>query len=273
MQETEGNITDKNEKAKEALDSMKKHTGELRKAIRYFIQQKLHCALGYKDSDSGLRKCLKEKLEDESLYSTLCRWLQAFHVERTLKLEENVWPLTVLLAFYKYEENGWKKIYEKLPESNMEGFYTSMRVLDRGRIHIAALSVGIAERLIKDAVQYAVERKQFGKPIAEHQMVQSMMADCKTEAYAARAMVMDASVRRDDGENITTEAACCKYYATEMVGRVADRAVQIHGGAGYMAEYAVERFYRDVRLLRLYEGTSQIQQMVIARDMIKNADG
>ena len=83
---------------------------------------------------------------------------------------------------------------------------------------------------------------------------------------------MDASVRRDDGENITTEAACCKSYATEMVGRVADRAVQIHGGAGYMSEYAVERFYRDVRLLRLYEGTSQIQQMVIARAMIKEAD-
>ena len=139
MQETEGNFTDKNEKAKEAndtLDSMKKHTGKLRKAIRYFIQQKLHCALGYKDSDCGLRKCLKEKLEDESLYSTLCRWLQAFQVERTLKLEENVWPLTVLLAFYKYEENGWKKIYEKLseqPNISMKGFEEVCRELLRDR--------------------------------------------------------------------------------------------------------------------------------------------
>lgn len=139
MQETEGNITNKNEKAKEAkyvLDSMKKHTGELRKAIRYFMQQKLHCDLGYKDSDSGLRKCLKEKLEDESLYSTLCRWLQAFHVERTLKLEENVWPLTVLLAFYKYEEGGWKKIYEKLSEqsnTSMKEFEEVCRELLRDR--------------------------------------------------------------------------------------------------------------------------------------------
>lgn len=136
MQETEGNITDKNEKAKEALDSMKKHTGELRKAIRYFMQQKLHCDLGYKDSDSGLRRCLRKELKDESLYSTLCRWLQAFHVERTLKLEENVWPLTVLLAFYKYEEGGWKKIYEKLSEqsnTSMKEFEEVCRELLRDR--------------------------------------------------------------------------------------------------------------------------------------------
>lgn len=165
----------------------------------------------------------------------------------------------------------------KVPAKNIiggvegKGFYTSMKVLDRGRIHIAALSVGIAERLIKDAVQFAVERKQFGKPIAEHQLIQAMLADSKTEAYAAKCMVMDASRQRDLGENITAEASCCKLYATEMVGRVADRAVQIHGGSGYMTDYAVERFYRDVRLLRLYEGTSQIQQIIIARAMIKDA--
>lgn len=150
-----------------------------------------------------------------------------------------------------------------------KGFYTSMKVLDRGRLHISALSVGIAERLITDALQFAVDRKQFGKPIAEHQLIQAMLADSKTEAYAARAMVMDASRLRDLGNNISTEASCCKLYATEMVGRVADRAVQIHGGAGYISEYPVERFYRDVRLFRLYEGTSQIQQIVIARNMIK----
>lgn len=150
-----------------------------------------------------------------------------------------------------------------------EGFITSMKVLDRGRLHVAAVCVGTAERLLSDALQYAVEREQFGKPIAEHQMIQAMLADSKTEAYAARCMALDAARLRDEGRNITTEASCCKLYATEMVGRVADRAVQIHGGAGYMCEYGVERFYRDVRLFRLYEGTSQIQQLVIARNMIR----
>ncbi len=123
--------------------------------------------------------------------------------------------------------------------------------------------------MIADALQYAVERQQFGRPIAEHQMIQSMLADCKTEAYAARCMVLDAARQRDDGKTISTEASCCKLFATEMVGRVADRAVQIHGGAGYISEYAVERFYRDVRLFRLYEGTSEIQRMIIARNMVK----
>jgi acyl-CoA dehydrogenase len=149
------------------------------------------------------------------------------------------------------------------------GFRTAMRVLDKGRLHISALCVGIAERLIGDAVRYAADRKQFGKPIAEFQLIQAMIADSQTEMYAARCMVMDAARKRDRGENTTLEAACCKLYASEMVGRVADRAVQIHGGAGYISEYAVERFYRDVRLFRIYEGTSQIQQMVIARETMK----
>jgi len=149
------------------------------------------------------------------------------------------------------------------------GFRTAMRVLDKGRLHISALCVGIADRLIEDAVRYAAERRQFGQPIADFQLVQAMIADSQTEAYAARCMVLDAARKRDRGENTTMQAACCKLFATEMVGRVADRAVQIHGGAGYMADYAVERFYRDVRLFRLYEGTSQIQQLVIARETMK----
>lgn len=150
-----------------------------------------------------------------------------------------------------------------------QGFYTSMKVLDRGRLHIAAVSVGLADRLIADALSYALERKQFGVSIAEHQLVQALLADSKTEAFASRSMVLEAARLRDEGHKVVTEAACCKLFATEMVGRVADRAVQIHGGAGYMAEYAVERFYRDVRLLRLYEGTSQIQQLIIAKGMIR----
>ncbi|MBO1015220.1 acyl-CoA dehydrogenase family protein [Achromobacter sp. SD115] len=149
------------------------------------------------------------------------------------------------------------------------GFRTSMRVLDKGRLHISALCVGIADRLLGDAVKYAIERKQFGQPIAEFQLIQAMIADSQAELYAARCMVLDAARMRDRGENTTMQAACCKLYATEMVGRVADRAVQIHGGAGYMSEYAVERFYRDVRLFRIFEGTSQIQQLVIARETIK----
>jgi acyl-CoA dehydrogenase len=153
------------------------------------------------------------------------------------------------------------------------GFKTAMKTLDRGRLHISAVSVGVAERLIRDSLNYAMERKQFGKPIAEFQLVQAMLADSRTEAYAARCMVMDAARRRDAGENVNTIAGCCKLFATEMVGRVADRAVQIHGGAGYVSDYAVERFYRDVRLFRLYEGTSQIQQLVIARNMIREARG
>lgn len=149
------------------------------------------------------------------------------------------------------------------------GFRTSMRVLDKGRLHISALCVGIADRLLRDAVKYATDRKQFGQPIAEFQLIQAMIADSQAELYAARCMVLDAARLRDRGENTTMQAACCKLYATEMVGRVADRAVQIHGGAGYMSEYAVERVYRDVRLFRIFEGTSQIQQLVIAREVIK----
>lgn len=152
-----------------------------------------------------------------------------------------------------------------------EGFITAMKVLDRGRLHIAGVSVGVAERLIKDALEYAMQRKQFGKPIAEQQLIQAMLADSQTETYAAKCMIMETARKRDDGESVSTESSACKLFATEMVGRVADRAVQIHGGAGYMSEYAVERFYRDVRLFRLYEGTSQIQQIIIARNMIKDA--
>jgi acyl-CoA dehydrogenase len=150
-----------------------------------------------------------------------------------------------------------------------QGFKTAMKVLDRGRLTISGVCIGVAERLIRDSLRYASERSQFGKPIAEFQLVQAMLADSDTECYAARSMVLNAARRKDAGENITKQAAMCKYYASEMVGRVADRAVQIHGGAGYLAEYGIERFYRDVRLFRIYEGTSQIQQLVIARSMLK----
>ncbi len=152
-----------------------------------------------------------------------------------------------------------------------KGFATAMKTLDRGRLHISAVAVGCANRLIEESLRFAMERKQFGQPIAEFQLIQAMLADSKAEAYAAECMVMDAARRRDAGEDVSTLASCCKLFATEMVGRVADRAVQIHGGSGYMEEYAVARFYRDVRLFRIYEGTSQIQQIIIARNMIREA--
>ncbi len=150
-----------------------------------------------------------------------------------------------------------------------EGFRIAMQVLDRGRLHISAVCVGVAERLIADCVAYATGRTQFGKPIAEHQLIQAMLADSKTEALAARALVLETAGAKDAGGNTTMEAAAAKYFASEMVGRVADRAVQIFGGAGYIADYGIERLYRDVRLFRIYEGTSQIQQLIIARETLK----
>ncbi len=150
-----------------------------------------------------------------------------------------------------------------------EGFKIAMRVLDRGRLHISAVCIGVAERLIADCVAYATERKQFGKAISEHQLIQAMIADSKTEALAARALMLETAAAKDAGKDVVMESAASKYYASEMVGRVADRAVQIFGGAGYIADYGIERLYRDVRLFRIYEGTSQIQQIIIARETIK----
>ncbi|WP_174284976.1 acyl-CoA dehydrogenase family protein [Sphingomonas bacterium] len=150
-----------------------------------------------------------------------------------------------------------------------EGFKIAMRVLDRGRLHISAVCVGVAERLIADSVAYASERHQFGHPIAQHQLIQGMIADMKTEALAARALVMETAAAKDAGKDVVLESAAAKYFSSEMVGRVADKAVQIYGGAGYIADYGIERLYRDVRLFRIYEGTSQIQQIIIARETIK----
>jgi len=150
-----------------------------------------------------------------------------------------------------------------------EGFKVAMQVLDRGRLHISSVCIGVAERLIADCVAYASERKQFGQPLSSFQLLQGMIADSKTETLAAKALTMETARRRDAGQNVTMEAAAAKYFASEMVGRVADRAVQIFGGAGYIADYGIERFYRDVRIFRIYEGTSQIQQVIIARETLK----
>lgn len=152
------------------------------------------------------------------------------------------------------------------------GFKTAMKVLDRGRIHIAAVALGMCDRLIGMALQYAMERKQFGQRIANFQLMQALLADMKVDMLTTEALMNSVAARFDAGEKVSLECSALKYHASEAVGRVADRAVQIFGGAGYMAEYKVERFYRDVRLLRIYEGTSQIQQTIIAKAMIRQAE-
>ncbi len=152
-----------------------------------------------------------------------------------------------------------------------QGFKVAMSVLDKGRLHISAVCTGMAERLISEMVNYALEREQFGKTIAQHQLVQAMMADSQAECYAARCMILETARRRDAGEPVTMLASSTKLFASEMVGRVADRAVQVFGGAGYVADYGIERFYRDARIFRLYEGTSQIQQIIIARELARAA--
>ncbi|MBX9700880.1 MAG: acyl-CoA dehydrogenase family protein [Acetobacteraceae bacterium] len=155
------------------------------------------------------------------------------------------------------------------------GFKTAMRGINHARLHVAVTCVGQAERLIAEALAYAVQRRQFGQPLAEFQLVQAMLADSRAETLAARSMILETARAFDAaGEAqgpIIADIACCKLFASEMVCRVADRAVQIHGGAGYMRGTPVEQLYRDVRLFRIFEGASQIQQMLIARDMVRGA--
>ena len=164
----------------------------------------------------------------------------------------------------------------RVPESALigpegAGYLTAMRCLAHGRLHIAALCVGLAQRLVEESLTFARDRRQGGKPIAEHQLIQGLLADSQTETMAGRALVLESARAFDAGSDRRLGPAAAKYFASEMVGRVADRAVQIHGGAGYMRGVPVERFYRDVRLFRIYEGTSQIQQLVIAGQMLRSA--
>jgi acyl-CoA dehydrogenase len=154
-------------------------------------------------------------------------------------------------------------------EAAAAGYATAMRSLAHGRLVIAGMCVGVAARLIDESVSYARERTQGGHRIGEYQLVQAMLADSQTEYLAARALVLDAAERYEAGTDRRLAPSAAKYFASEAVGRIADRAVQIHGGSGYIRGIPVERLYRDVRLFRIYEGTSQIQQLVIAREMLK----
>jgi acyl-CoA dehydrogenase len=154
-----------------------------------------------------------------------------------------------------------------------EGFSAAMRSLAKGRLHIAALTVGLADRLIEESLRHATTNGQGGQKLAGFQLIQAMLAESRTEAYAGRAMVLEAARSWDDGSDRRMAPSLCKLFCTEAVDRIADRAVQIHGGLGYMREVPVERFYRDARLFRLYEGTSEIQKLIIAKQMVKEFQG
>jgi len=150
-----------------------------------------------------------------------------------------------------------------------KGFAIAMMSLDNGRISVGAAATGYARRALDSAMRYANERKAFGQPIANFQLIQQMLADSEIEIYAAECMMHDVTARADAGENILVKAAAFKVFASEMCGRVVDRVVQIYGGAGYLAEYDAERFYRDARIYRIYEGTTQILQLQIAKHMLR----
>jgi acyl-CoA dehydrogenase len=154
-------------------------------------------------------------------------------------------------------------------EAPQAGYAAAMQSLAHGRLTIAGLCVGVAARLIDESVSYARERSQGGRKIGEYQLVQAMLADSHTEYLAARSLVLDAARQYDAGTDRRLAPSAAKYFASESVGRIADRAVQIHGGSGYIRGVPVERLYRDVRLFRIYEGTSQIQQLVIARELLR----
>lgn len=149
------------------------------------------------------------------------------------------------------------------------GFKTAMKVLDKGRLTIGAACLGAAQRLLEMCINYSKERIQFGQPIANFQLVQAMLTDMAVDIYAARQMLYHAAWLRDQGKKVIKEASMVKLFCSEMVGRVADKAVQIFGGMGYMKDLPIERFYRDVRLYRIFEGTSEIQRLVIARELLK----
>jgi alkylation response protein AidB-like acyl-CoA dehydrogenase len=151
-----------------------------------------------------------------------------------------------------------------------EGFRTALGALDIGRISLAAGAVGAAQHMLELGIAHARTRVQFGRPIAANQAIQWMLADSAVEIHAARLMVYDAAWKLDQGRRPSLEAAMVKVFASEMAGRVVDRVLQIHGGIGYMKDSPVERAYRDTRILRVYEGTSEVQRMIVAEELLKS---
>jgi acyl-CoA dehydrogenase len=162
----------------------------------------------------------------------------------------------------------------EVPEENVlgevgAGFRTALGALDIGRVSLSAGAVGTSQHLLELGIAHAKRRKQFGQPIAANQAIQWMLADSAVEIHAARLMVYDAAAKLDRGMRVSREAAMVKVYASELANRVADRMLQIHGGMGYMKDSPVERAYRDARILRIYEGTSEVQRMIIAEELLR----
>lgn len=228
------------------------------------------------------RKCFITNADKASLFTVMARTdpetkggrgVSAFLVSRDLdglsigKSEKKMGQQGAQIADVIFDDVK-VPVEDRLGEEG-EGFKVAMSVLDKGRIHISGICIGLADRLIEEMVAYASERRQFGKPLIEHQLVAAMIADSQAEYYAARSMALETARARDAGKKVTKEASCTKLYASEMVGRVADRAVQVFGGAGYTEDHGIARFYRDARIFRIYEGTSQIQQIVIARELAR----
>ncbi|RBP90703.1 acyl-CoA dehydrogenase [Cytobacillus firmus] len=161
-----------------------------------------------------------------------------------------------------------------VPEENVigqvgKGYISALKILGEGRVGLAARSVGSCDKLIELSSSYAKERIQFGKPIADNQAIQWMLADMATETEAARALTLRAAMMIDEGKKVIKEASMAKLFASEVFNKVADKAVQIHGGMGYVSDYPVERFYRDARITKIYEGTNEIQRLIIARRILE----
>lgn len=150
------------------------------------------------------------------------------------------------------------------------GYMSALKILGEGRVGLAARAVGSCDKLIEMSAAYAKERKQFGKPIANNQAIQWMLADMATETEAARMLTLKAAHMIDDGKKVIKEASMAKLFASDVFNRVADKAVQIHGGMGYVADYPIERFYRDARITQIYEGTNEIQRLIIARSVLED---
>ncbi len=181
--------------------------------------------------------------------------------------QEGAWTADVMFDSVRVPESALVGGAEEI------GYRAAMASLARGRIHIAALAVGSAQRALDESVSYAATATQGGEPIGEHQLVQAMLADQYTGVAAGRALVREAAAAYDSGADRRIGPSAAKLFCTEMAGRVADLAVQVHGGSGYMREVPVERIYRDVRLLRLYEGTSEIQRLIIGRSLVRGQQG
>jgi alkylation response protein AidB-like acyl-CoA dehydrogenase len=166
--------------------------------------------------------------------------------------------------------NNCRVLAENILGKEGDGFKIAMRALDSGRIGIAAQSVGVAKAAFDEAVKYAKNREQFGQPISKFQGLRWIIADMATEIEAARQLMLSAAAMKDRGERFTAQASMAKLFASEMVNRVTAKALQMHGGYGFIKDYPVERFYRDARVFTIYEGTSEIQRVVISNQILKD---